>query len=134
MILRNKIQAATTRLDALLCLNWPCVALFWYLIGLLLFHTLAFFDTPEWDNIYFCWDKAKDCLFILALFRLLPTIRTILKPILFYSIIRLCFQIAGIYLKMGSNHLIIVTALYTIALTATIYLTLTKLKEEWSQN
>lgn len=100
--------------------------------GLLIFHTKADFSNPIWAKTYYSWQKTSDCLYLLTLYYLVPKYRKLLAPIVYYSIIRLCFQIIGFFRKTGQNEQYIVTTLYLIALTIVAYLTIKQLqKEKW---
>src|SRR5574341_1493155 len=100
------------------------IAIGWYITGLLIFHTKADFTNHIWTKIYYSWQKTGDCLYLLALYYLVPSYRRPLTPIIFYSIIRLCFQIIGFFRKTGQNDQFIITSLYLIALTIVVYLTI----------
>src|SRR5574342_32761 len=104
--------------------NVLAVSLMWYMGGLLVFHTQAFFSVPGWDNAYYIWDKTSDVLWLVGAHKSFENYRKYIAPILFYSIIRLCFQIAALFLPMEQNANWIVTILFTLALSVLIYLTL----------
>lgn len=112
--------------------SWVVIALFFYLIPLLLFHTVAVFGT-DWDIAYYVWQKASDVLFIVAIRQLVPHLRTIIVPILLYSTLRLCLQIAGIFKETDQNTQYIITVLYLAALAATLFLTIKYLEKEWKE-
>lgn len=113
--------------------NIPVLCVVWYLGGLLLFNAIAVFDTPGWDKCYYVWQKTCDCLFLFSLYRLLPSFRKPLLPIIIYSIIRLCFQIIGIFRETDQNDKYIVTTLFLSALSITIALTVKQQINEWKQ-
>lgn len=115
-----------------ICLRVAFVAIVFYISGLLLFHAFAVFDTPGYDQLYYIWDKAKDCLFLFAVYRWHDSLGKIVSPIFYYSIIRLCFQISDGFIGTSPNAVLTVTVLFLIALAATIYLTITQIHRECS--
>jgi hypothetical protein len=105
----------------------------WYIVGLLIFHTLANFDEgPAWSAVYFLWQHVKDVLAVWIIARLSGYWK-IFYPVVIYSIVRLCIEIIIIATGESPNIGAAVVVLYLLALCAVLFLTFIQMRKEWKQ-
>jgi len=116
-------------------LNKTIVFTTWYfVVGLLIFHIWADFSVKGWQNAYYFWDKSLDLLFFLILYAVAPKAKAVFVPVVYYSIVRLCFQILTITIGTDTNDQRIVNTLYLMLLLVFIGQSLKEIKNEWYQN
>lgn len=106
----------------------------WFVVGLMAFHIKADFTTKIWADCYYTWDKGRDLLFFLILYRSFPKFRRLISLIIVYAIVRLCFQIVSSVTKMDTNDQRTVNTLYLILLGIFIYQSIKELKNEWHRD
>lgn len=83
---------------------------------LLLYHAIGDSGKIGWQNAYYFWDKSCDVLFFLILYIVVPKHRSVILPIIFYTIVRLCFQVITIIWAVDTNATRIKNTLYLILL------------------
>lgn len=88
------------------------LAFAWYLIGLIVFYTFGQLGVSYWTDLYFIWDKAKDCLFIGTIFLLVKG--RAIYWILIFSIIRFLWEIFSSTFGVSVNSEKAVAALFLI--------------------
>lgn len=82
------------------------IAIGLYLVGMLFFLCYANFDEDgDWDKLYYVWDMSKDSLFLLGLNFALKEFRPVIMPVLIFSILRLCWEIIIIFIKIDPTTL-----------------------------
>ncbi len=113
-------------------LNITYAALIFFISERLIFNAYALSNREGWDNFYYICEKIKDCLFLWAITAWHDSLRKIVFPLLIYAILRLCFQIADIWIPTGPNTTLMVAVLFLAALVATIYLTIRQTTRECS--
>lgn len=113
--------------------RWITLIVWYFVAGLLLFHVEADFSKMSWQNAYYLWQKSLDLLFFLILYSIVPNGRSVFIPVIFYSIVRLCFQVITIIAKTDTNDQRIVNTLYLILLGIFIYQSIKEIRKEWYQ-
>lgn len=115
-------------------LNKTIVFTTWYfVVGLLIFHMVADFKNPQWWGVYYLWDKSLDLLFFLILYAIVPKAKSVFVPVIYYTILRLCFQVLTITVGTDTNDKRIVNTLYLTLLVVFICQSIKELKNEWNQ-
>lgn len=101
-------------------------AIYVYVLGLLVFYVFAIFNTPAWGIVYFSWSKVADCgfLFWLALFYILPKERSVIKWLLYFSVVRLVWDFQSFFTGLGVNNESWMAILFLMLLILTCYLCL----------
>jgi len=136
------------------------LAIFWFIIGSLLFLIKAvfshgneppdiyamskeelivlinsYFEGSTWDSIYFFWDKGTDVLLFAGMMELLSKqYKWLVQPVLAYCIIGLLWEIINLITPIGINHPRVVTAFFLSLLIGVVILLITDLKKRWKQN
>lgn len=116
-----------TRNKAIIFATW------YFVVGLLIFHIWANFSIMGWQNAYYFWDKSLDLLFFLILYSVAPKARSVFVPVVYYTIVRLCFQIITITVGTDTNDQRIVNTLYLMLLVVFICQSIKEAKE-WFQD
>ena len=88
------------------------LSLIWYLLGLIVFYTFGQIGIDYWAEIYYVWDKAKDVLFIWAIYQLIKG--KAFLWVLIFSIIRFVWEIFSLILGTSVNNEKAVAALFLI--------------------
>lgn len=105
-----------------------------YGLGLIAFHTTAYFDASlAWDKAYYVWAKAKDCLFITTILLLYPPLKFVGTLFLFYSIIRLLWEIVTIWKNVSQNMAFGVSILFLTLVGIIVILSIKDLIAEWKR-
>jgi hypothetical protein len=112
-------------------LNRVIIFTTWYfVVGLLIFHKMADFAIIGWQNTYYFWDKSLDLLFFLIIYAIAPKAKSVFVPVIYYSIVRLCFQIITITVGTDTNDQRIVNILYLMLLVIFICQSIKEIRNE----
>ena len=122
----RKTAVGTIRLRPLLSkMHCPYLFLYWYLFGLLIFHTYAqWHPSGLWNYLYYWWESVVNVLALLAVFNPKPVNWRNFWPILLYAIIRSCIYLIIIVARMDMNAKPVVAILFLLALSASVFLTI----------
>ena len=105
------------------------VAIAVYMVGLLVFYTWGQINTG-WHELYFAWDKGKDLILMLGIREILPPKhRSIVTPLIWFSLIRFVWQIISTITGLNINNTEIVGWLFIGAAGVCSYLMLKGFKE-----
>lgn len=129
-------KAVRSLLQSLLFkLDWPKYFFYHFAAGLLVFHAKAqWSEAPIWNYCYYTWDGGLWIIAIFAIFKNNPYLIKTCFPFLIYATLRLCIYLITIFTKTDINGKLIVSILFIVALSSTIYLTLTETNREWNSN
>lgn len=106
----------------------------YYVIGRLLFLLKADFDLPGswWDDAYYIWDAGNTALLYGTIVSLLPNEKKkLVKPILYYSILILTWEIINPFTNLEVNNPLTVTLLFTILLIGVIIWSIRDARNQW---
>lgn len=107
------------------------IAIGFFIIGSFIFLVRADFSlySPEWDTLYFMWAKGKDCLFFGSILYLLDKDKQwLIRPILFYSLINLAWELLKPMTGWDINNPVMVTTIFTALLIGVIMYLIKDLK------
>lgn len=91
-------------------------------------------EEEPYTSIYFIWDKGKDALLVKCVLILMDVkYRWIVKPVYYFCLIRLLWEIANPFTDLEINHPDIITGLFTIIATGVALLLLKDLILRWKQ-
>lgn len=114
--------------------NWIIATYVLFIVGMIVFLTHAIFDyIPAWDKIYYLWDKTKDLLFLICIYRIYPFLRGTTKYIIIFAILRLLWEVITIIIHVSPNHAIGVNTLWLILVGFTVFLSIKEMYAEWKQ-
>ena len=102
------------------------IAILWYLIGLLLFYTVATFDVQSYNNwgyFYYGWQKLCDILFIVTIL-LRPKSSQVIQPVLYIAFARFLWEIISFSCGFQSTTPIIVGSLFIILIIVCLFITI----------
>lgn len=107
---------------------------FYALLPFLVFYSMEAVHNRDWHEVYYLWDKSKDCLLFFTLYRLsykwakgLPLIA------LNFSLIRLLWHIITVTFGITINHPVAINTLFAILVAAGLILMVIELRKKWSK-
>jgi hypothetical protein len=97
-----------------------------YVLGLLVFTTMATFGVNYWDSIYFIWDKAKDSIFLFTIWQFSKKkYHNTMRPVFILSLVRLLWDFVANLTGIYVNNTLAVGILFTLYI---IYVSYTIIK------
>lgn len=115
-----------------LSLRLAYISIAWILAGLLIFLSHAQFKIVSvWSNMYFLWDKSKDCLLLATIYYAIPTVRPFILPVWIFLLLRLCTEIVISATGWNPNNQIVITVHFMTCSGVIVYLTFKQLLKEW---
>lgn len=131
---KRRIQAEIIRRKNLRSkIHFPYLFLYWYLFGLLIFHTYAQWQSGSlWNYLYYWWEGLVNVFALLAVFNPKPINWRNFWPILLYAIIRVCIYTIILVAKTDMNAKPIVAMLFILSLAASVFLTI-KENRRWNR-
>jgi len=95
-----------------------------YLIGMLVFLTVADFTHPNWKYAYFVWDKVVGAGLVVWYLLYKYTRKRFIVPVIFFSLVRLLWEAGSWIFSVHINNEWAVTALFCVLIVITGYLCL----------